>query len=186
MAVKPGSAWPRCSATSLGVGPLVEEQGCAVAAGVVASEVRDTGSLERGDPHSSPPVLSARTPFPVGEDERARVRSTAGEVELHELARDRCEQLRLASASDFSEFSSLQTALSVVYLGVHERRLHRGLRSAGHAYLARACYCQEADVRGRMACAGPVENPLKSMRSAVPSVVCGPSVTCHTRTERGV
>jgi hypothetical protein len=78
---------------------LVEERGRAGMAEVVAAEVWDAGALERGDPDAALPVLPPQVPaLAVGEDERAGIGSTAGEIKLDELACDRPEQLRLAAA----------------------------------------------------------------------------------------
>jgi hypothetical protein len=66
---------------------------------VVAAEIGDIGALEGGDPDAASPVLPAQVAaVAVGEDERAGVGSTAGEIEVDELACDRREQLGLAAA----------------------------------------------------------------------------------------
>ena len=66
---------------------------------VVAAEVRDAGALERGDPDAPPPVVSAQVAaLAVGKDKRLRIGTTAGEIPLDELARDRLEELRFAAA----------------------------------------------------------------------------------------
>jgi hypothetical protein len=78
---------------------LVQEQRRAGVAQVVAAEVRDAGALERGDPDAAPPVVAAEVAaLAVREHELLRGRAAPGEIELEELARDRLEQLRLASA----------------------------------------------------------------------------------------
>ena len=59
---------------------LVEEQGGAGVAKVVAAEVHNTRALERGDPDTPPPVLPTQVAaFAVGEHKRVRVRPAAGE-----------------------------------------------------------------------------------------------------------
>ena len=78
---------------------LVEEQRGARVSEVVAAEVGDAGALESGDPDAAAPVVPTQVAaLAVGEDQRLKVGSTAGEVELDELARDRLEQLRLSPA----------------------------------------------------------------------------------------
>jgi hypothetical protein len=81
---------------------LVEEQRGAGVAEVVAAEIGHASALEGRDPDAPPPVLPAQVAaLAVGEDERARVPWSAGEVELDELAGDRLEEVGLAAALRF-------------------------------------------------------------------------------------
>ncbi|HEX3686911.1 MAG TPA: hypothetical protein VHU60_04945 [Gaiellaceae bacterium] len=119
---------------------LVEEQGRAGVAEVVAAEVRDARALERGDPDAPPPVLPAQVAAGgVRKDERVRRRAALGEVEGDELARDGREELGLAGARRF-------------------RRRHLAVRERGanHEALAGAAAVVEHVAPGeRVRLAGP-------------------------------
>jgi hypothetical protein len=119
---------------------LVEEQGRAGVAEVVAAEVRDAGELERGNPDSAAPVLAAQVAAcGVREDERVDGRAALGEVERDELARDGREELGLAGARR-----------------LRRRHLAVGERSAHHEALAGSAAVVEDVAPGeRVRLAGP-------------------------------
>src|SRR4051794_15450644 len=77
---------------------LVEKQGGAGVAQVVAAEVGDASALECRNPNPAPPVLSTQVAaFGVREHEGVVAWATAGEVKAQQFARNRREELGLTA-----------------------------------------------------------------------------------------